>query len=117
MEPNPNPLREQLLARIVPNQEKLTRYREEVEAMLAHQEKKLRWQAWYASTLWVFVVLLATAFLVLGAIRGDADHRAPADACRLWHSCAGTGRPRASRHVVHRDFLGPHVTGTKPFRN
>jgi hypothetical protein len=72
MEPNPNPIRGQLLARIEPNQQKLARYREEVEAMLAMQEKRLRWQALYASAMWVFVVLLTTAFLVLGASRGDA---------------------------------------------
>jgi hypothetical protein len=73
MEPNLNPIRDQLLARNVPNQEKLARYREEVQAMLALQEKKLRWQALYASTIWVFVVLLATAFLFLGASRGDVS--------------------------------------------
>jgi hypothetical protein len=72
MEPNSNPIRGQLLARLEPNQEKLARYREEVEAMLAQQEKSLRWQALYASVIWVFVVLLAAAFLVLGASRGDA---------------------------------------------
>ena len=78
MEPNLNPIRDQLLARNVPNQEKLARYREEVDAMLALQEKKLRWQSLYASTIWVFVVLLATAFLFLGASRGDAGGFYPA---------------------------------------
>jgi hypothetical protein len=72
MEPNPNPIREQLLARLSPSQEKLSRYREEVQVMLAQQEKWLRWQAWYAGGIWVMVVVMGTAFLFLGASRGDA---------------------------------------------
>jgi hypothetical protein len=73
MEPNPNPIRDHLLARLEPSQQRMARYREEVDAMLALQEKKLRWQTWYASGMWVFVVLLGTAFLVLGASRGDVS--------------------------------------------
>lgn len=73
MEPNPTPLRDQLLARLEPSRNKLAHYREEIEVMLANQEKKLRWQTWYASAMWIFVVLLATAFIVLGAARGDVS--------------------------------------------
>ena len=64
MESNPNPLRGPLLDRIDPDPVKLARYRAEVDAMLEQNEKSLRWQKWFAGGLWVYCVLLATAFLV-----------------------------------------------------
>jgi hypothetical protein len=72
MEPNPNPLKGRLLAQFEPYRDKLARYRAEVEAMLEQKERSLVWQKWYAGAAWVFAVLLATTFLVLGAIRADS---------------------------------------------
>jgi hypothetical protein len=72
MEPNPNPLRGRLLAQFEPDRDELARYRAEVEAMLEQKERSLVWQKWYAGTAWVFAVLLATTFLVLGAVRADS---------------------------------------------
>ncbi len=72
MEPNPNPLKGRLLAQFEPDRDKLARYRAEVEAMLEQKERSLVWQKWYAGAAWVFAVLLATTFLVLGATRADA---------------------------------------------
>ncbi len=40
--------------------------------MIERHEATLRRQKWYAAGVWVFVVLLATTFLVLGATRGGA---------------------------------------------
>jgi hypothetical protein len=64
MEPK-NELRDRLLAHVEPDPDRLARYREEVRAMLERHEKALRWQKWYAGSIWVFVVFLATAFLLL----------------------------------------------------
>ncbi len=39
--------------------------------MLEKNERTLLMQKWYASAIWIFVVGLATSFLVLGGQRGD----------------------------------------------
>jgi hypothetical protein len=71
MDNKPEPLRERLLAQFEPDREKLATYRKEVQTMLEKNERTLRWQKWYAGGIWIFVVLLGTAFLVLGGLRGD----------------------------------------------
>jgi hypothetical protein len=72
MDASPNPLRGGLLAQVEPDREKFARYRVEVDAMLEQKEKSLRRQYWYAASSWVFAVLLATAFVVVGAVSGDS---------------------------------------------
>jgi hypothetical protein len=64
MGPNPDSLRERLLAQHVPPARKLEEYRKEVQTMLDRNEKTLRREKWYASALWFYVVACATAFLV-----------------------------------------------------
>jgi hypothetical protein len=69
MEPK-DELRARLLAHVEPDPDRLARYREEVRLMLEQHERSLRWQKWYAGGLWVFVVLLATSFLLLSGNTG-----------------------------------------------
>jgi hypothetical protein len=65
------PLGERLLAQLGPDRDRLARYRTEVDAMLEKNERTLRRQKWYAGAYWIFVVLLGTAFFVLGGRLGD----------------------------------------------
>jgi hypothetical protein len=67
MEPSNHPLREGLLAQHVPSPGRLAQYRKEVDAMLEQQEKTLRRQKWYAGAIWIYAVLLATAFLMISS--------------------------------------------------
>jgi hypothetical protein len=43
----------------------------EVQTMLENNERTLRRQKWYAGSIWIFMVLMGTAFLVLGGMRDD----------------------------------------------
>jgi hypothetical protein len=63
--------RERLLAQFEPDREKLANYRKEVQAMLEKNERTLRWQKWYAGSLWIFVVLMGTCFLTLAGWYSD----------------------------------------------
>ena len=67
----PEPLRERLLAQFEPDRHKLATYRMEVQTMLENNERTLRRQKWYAGSIWIFMVLMGTAFLVLGGMRDD----------------------------------------------
>ena len=66
-----NPMRGRLLERVDVDPGKLAQYRAEVDAMLAQNEKSLRWQKWYAGAAWVYCVLLTTAFLLAFGFYGD----------------------------------------------
>jgi hypothetical protein len=72
MDPNSNELKGRLLAQFEPDRDRLARYRKEVEAMLEQQERSLDRQKWYAGVYWVYAVVLAAVFLVLGAERAGA---------------------------------------------
>ncbi len=72
MESQHEGLREGLLAQSEPDSERLSVYRKEMKAMLEKNEKTLRTQKWYASGMWVFVVLMTTAFLILGGMQKNA---------------------------------------------
>jgi len=60
-------LRESLLSQGEPELGSWLLYRLEMETMLSQQENRLRWQYWYTGAIWIFVVLLGTVFLFLGA--------------------------------------------------
>jgi hypothetical protein len=64
------PLRDRLLAQQVLPADRLAQYRKEVDAMLEQNEKTLRRQKWYAGALWIYAVLLTTAFLVMSGLIG-----------------------------------------------
>jgi hypothetical protein len=67
MPSKPELLREQLLARGEPSREKLTRYREETQAMLNQLERRLKLEKWGAGAMWMFAVLFMTgALLIVG---------------------------------------------------
>lgn len=68
MNPKPEPLRERLLAQFEPDRAKLATYQTEVQAMLAKNERTLRWQKWYAGSIWIFVVLMGTCFMTLAGV-------------------------------------------------
>jgi hypothetical protein len=57
-------MREGLLSRL-PRPENLADYRKEVTTLLEKNEKTLRRQAWYSGAIWVWMVLLGTAFFLL----------------------------------------------------
>jgi hypothetical protein len=69
MESKPEPLRERLLAQFEPDVDRLASYRKEIQAMLANQERALRFQKWYAAANWIFVVALGTVFLTMAGVR------------------------------------------------
>jgi len=71
MENKPEPLRERLLAQLEPDRGKLATYQKEVQAMLEKNERTLRLQKWYASSIWIFVVLMGTSFLTLSGLYSD----------------------------------------------
>jgi hypothetical protein len=65
------PLRDRLLSQSKPEPGRLATYRQEVEAMLALEERKLRWQAWYSGAIWLWAVFLLTAFGLVAGYAGD----------------------------------------------
>src|SRR5437870_4670751 len=71
MNNNSEPLRERLLAQFEPDQEKATLYRKEIQAMLEKNERTLQVQKWYAGSIWAFVVLLSTSFMILAGIYNE----------------------------------------------
>lgn len=71
MEKKPEPLRERLLAQFEPDREKLATYQKEVKAMVEKNERVLRFQKWYAASIWIFVVLMGTCFMTLAGLYSD----------------------------------------------
>jgi hypothetical protein len=65
MDPKAERIRERLLLRL-PQPTNLAGYREEVTSLLAKEEKALRRQRWVVVPLWIYLVLLSTAFLWAG---------------------------------------------------
>jgi hypothetical protein len=69
-------LRDRLLAHAAPAADRLDAYRTEVRTMLDKKRRVLERQRRISSTMWIFLVLLCTAFLLLGGMRGGEE--------RLW---------------------------------
>jgi hypothetical protein len=63
-------LREELLAQSEPSREKFVQYQQEVQAMLAQNERRLRLEWWYSGAIWIYAVLFMTACLLLVGYRG-----------------------------------------------
>jgi hypothetical protein len=57
-------LRDRLLGQWEPTRPSYLNYRKEVEAMLANQEKKLRRESWFTNVMWIYIVLLSTAYML-----------------------------------------------------
>jgi hypothetical protein len=74
MEPINDTLRDRLLVQVQPDPDRLARYREEVRIMLEQKERGLRWQQWTSVGNWLFVVLLMTAFMVVGGMSGKVPN-------------------------------------------
>ena len=74
MEPNDDTLRDRLLAQVEPDPDRLAHYREEVRIMLEKKERGVRWQQWTSIANWLFVVLLMTAFMVVGGMSGKVPN-------------------------------------------
>ena len=74
MGPNDDTLRDRLLAQVEPDPDRLVRYREEVRIMLEKKERGVRWQQWTSIANWLFVVLLMTAFMVVGGMSGKVPN-------------------------------------------
>ena len=68
-------MRDRLLSRL-PQPENLADYRSEVAALLEKNHKGLRREMWGVSVLWMFLVLLGTAFIWLGADKPKAPYLA-----------------------------------------
>jgi hypothetical protein len=69
-------LRERLLAQAAPAGDRIAGYRKEVRAMIEEKERRLRRERRVASSMWMYLVILCTVFLVVGGFRGGED--------RLW---------------------------------
>jgi hypothetical protein len=69
-------LRERLLARAAPAGDRVEAYRKEVRAMIGEKERQLRREQRLASSMWMYLVILCTVFLVVGGFREGDD--------RLW---------------------------------
>ena len=74
MNNQPEALRERLLAQLEPDQVKTTLYRKEIQAMLEKNERTLQIQKWYAGSIWIFVVLLSTCFMILAGIYNEKPY-------------------------------------------
>ena len=71
MENDSKPLRDLLLAQFEPDRAKLATHQKEVHAMLEKNERTLRLQKWYASSIWIFLVAIGACFLAIGGQRSD----------------------------------------------
>lgn len=70
MNEEPKSLRDRLLAKPAPQPSKLEAYRKEVEAMIEEKERRLQREKTVSGLMWLFVVALATTFLLIGGFRG-----------------------------------------------
>jgi hypothetical protein len=105
MAPTDDNLRDRLLAEHAPDPGRLTAYRKEVQTMLEQHERVLRREQWVTGVFWVYVVLVATAFLVLSGFWPGAPDRA-------WFSMLGSlgilvvaGAAGLVRHFGHRSHV------------
>jgi hypothetical protein len=69
--PTRDALRERLLAQQSMPSERLERYRLEVEEMLEQKEKGVVRERKVTRGVWVYVVILSTAFIVIGGLKND----------------------------------------------
>lgn len=74
MEPGNEGIREGLLARL-PRPEDLPHYREEVAALIARNEKRLRREHWYAGVTFMFAIGLGI-LLLIGSAQPDKPNAA-----------------------------------------
>ena len=63
--------RDQLLAQEMRSDKLHKKYKEGVEKMIDKESKGLRQQKWITGALWIFTVLLCTAFLLIGGYLKD----------------------------------------------
>lgn len=64
MESKPDSLRDRLLMQHIPQANKIEEYRKGVQAMLEHNEIRLRREKWFVTVFWLMVVPCLTAFLL-----------------------------------------------------
>ena len=65
MDPKAERIREDLLSRL-PQPTNLAAYQEEVTSLLKKNEKGLRRERWVVVPMWIYLVVLSTAFLWIG---------------------------------------------------
>jgi hypothetical protein len=66
-------LRNQLLdAAAVEQSARHIQYQEEVKTMLANLEKKVRFERWMVAAQWIFLVVLTTAFMMIGSYNHES---------------------------------------------
>ena len=70
-----DPLRDRLLSQSIPEPGRLATYRQEVEAMLEREERKLRLQRWYSGAIWLWAVFLLTGFALVAGNASDKPVR------------------------------------------
>ena len=64
-------LRERLLRQHVPQSQKLANYKQETQAMLEREERRLRFYGWYIVAIWIMVVIMGTMFALVAGWSGD----------------------------------------------
>jgi len=83
MDPQPESLRNQLLDAAPERSARYTRYQQEVNAMLSQLEARVRLEKRMVIAQWIFVVLLTTAFMLIGGYHIDKSTAA------LWFCIQG----------------------------
>jgi hypothetical protein len=61
-------IRDRLLSQHAPDPGRLAQYRQEVDAMLEANERRLRLEKWCSGGIWIFAVLFCTAFMMLAPL-------------------------------------------------
>lgn len=75
-DPDPGPLRDRLLGQHVPEPEKLATYRLETQAMLEHEERRLRFVSRFNTFSWVLIVAVSVMFALGASWAADQPPRA-----------------------------------------
>jgi len=83
MEHQPDTLRNQLLDAAAGSSARHSQYQREVQTMLSDLEARVRKEKWMVGVMWVFLVLLCTAFMFIGGSHIDKTTAA------LWFGVQG----------------------------
>jgi hypothetical protein len=72
MTPDPNPsLRDRLLGQHAPAPDRLATYRQETQAMLEREERRLRFVSRFVAAMWIMLVVMGTMFALVAGWSGD----------------------------------------------
>jgi hypothetical protein len=84
MDPQSETLRNQLLDAAAERSPRYTQYQQEVKTMLSNLEARVRFERWMVIPQWIFVVLLTTAFMLIGGYPILGGHHIDKAPLGLW---------------------------------